>query len=109
MSERPTFYFAFRGDAVAYSSQRRPRIYLTKEMAERNYPAWREGRAEFVEYAPVKHGKWIYNTDEFSPHMRCSICGYNKPIAAGENIEQEPFCYCCNCGAKMDLEGQGND
>ena len=50
----------------------------------------------------VKHGEWIYNTDDFTPKMRCSVCGYNKPIAAGENIEQQPSDYCNKCGAKMD-------
>lgn len=50
----------------------------------------------------VKHGKWIYNTDDFTPKMRCSVCGYNKPLVAGENIEQDPNDYCNKCGAKMD-------
>lgn len=51
----------------------------------------------------VKHGKWIVNTDDFVPKYRCSICGYNKLIAAGEGIRQEPAYYCNNCGAKMDI------
>ena len=50
----------------------------------------------------VKHGEWIYNTDDFTPKMRCSVCGYNKPLVAGENVEQQPSDYCNNCGAKMD-------
>ena len=49
----------------------------------------------------VKRGHWIYNTDDFTPKMRCSVCGYNKPIAAGENIEQEPSDFCNKCGADM--------
>lgn len=57
-----------------------------------------------AEYAEVKHGKWIYNTDDFSPKMRCSVCGYNKPLVAGVGIEQEPNDYCNKCGAKMDGE-----
>ena len=64
----------------------------------------------FIESQPTadvveaKHGEWIYNTDDFTPKMRCSVCGYNKPIAAGENIEQQPSDYCNKCGAKMDGE-----
>lgn len=50
----------------------------------------------------VKHGKWIYNTDDFTPKMRCSVCGYNKPLVAGESIEQNPNDFCNKCGAKMD-------
>ncbi len=52
-------------------------------------------------YRKQSEGEWIYNTDDFTPHHRCSICGYNKPIAAGEGINQEPKNYCPNCGAKM--------
>lgn len=106
MKKNQHIYFTFKSGEAVLDSQLRPRMYMSIESAKKNYPAWQEGKAEFVEYAPVKQGKWIYNTDEFSPHMRCSICGYNKPIAAGENIKQEPFCYCCNCGAKMELEGK---
>lgn len=54
--------------------------------------------------APVKHGRWILNTDNFTPAKRCSCCGYNKPIAAGENITQEPENFCPACGAKMDAD-----
>ena len=57
-----------------------------------------EPTADVVE---VKHGKWIYNTDDFTPKMRCSVCGYNKPIVAGEGIEQEPNDFCNKCGADM--------
>jgi hypothetical protein len=49
----------------------------------------------------ILQGEWIYNTDEFSPKMRCSVCGYNKPIVSGENIKQEPDNYCGKCGSKM--------
>ena len=57
-----------------------------------------------ADVAEVVHGKWVYNTDDFTPKNRCSVCGYNKPIVSGENITQEPKNYCPNCGAKMDKE-----
>lgn len=50
---------------------------------------------------PVVHGDWIINTDDFTPKKRCSVCGYNKPIIAGENVNQEPDTYCANCGSLM--------
>lgn len=57
------------------------------------------------------HGHWIYNTDEFTPKMRCSVCGYNRPIKCICNgsvsamvVEQEPANFCNNCGAIMDEE-----
>lgn len=48
-----------------------------------------------VEYAPVKHGQWVY--DHWC-EFKCSICGQfsdSKPHKGKEN-------YCPNCGAKMD-------
>ena len=50
----------------------------------------------------VKHGEWIINTDDFTPKMRCTACGYNKPIISGINIKQKPNNYCPNCGAKIE-------
>ena len=58
-----------------------------------------KNKADFVE---VKHGEWIYNTDDFTPKTRCSVCGHNKPLVAGESVKQEPNDYCNKCGAKMD-------
>ena len=55
---------------------------------------------------PVVHGHWIHNTDDFTPKKRCSHCGYNKPVVAGENIDQEPDDFCNKCGAKMDEEAE---
>ncbi len=57
-----------------------------------------------ADVAEIRHGKWICNTDDFTPKYRCSVCGYNKPIVSGENITQEPKNYCPHCGAKMDKE-----
>lgn len=61
---------------------------------------------EVVDAAPIVNAKWIYNCDKFTPHNRCSNCGYIKPMIAcdGSNVEQEPQNYCNNCGARMDLE-----
>lgn len=56
----------------------------------------------------ISQGEWIYNTDEISPKMRCSVCDYNKPIVSGENIKQEPDNYCSKCGSKM-KEGVDNE
>lgn len=55
-----------------------------------------------ADVAPVVHAKWLINTDEFTPKKRCTNCGYNKPIAAGERLREEPEKYCPNCGAKME-------
>lgn len=50
-----------------------------------------------VEYAIVRHGKWIY--DHWC-EFKCSECGEwsnSKPYKGREK-------YCPNCGAQMDLE-----
>lgn len=52
-------------------------------------------------------GEWIYNTDDFTPKKRCTNCGYNKPLVAGEAIKQEPDNFCPNCGA--DMRGETHD
>lgn len=48
--------------------------------------------APMVEYAPVKHGKWVVagNTTRY---YICSVCG--KPGDCFDN-------YCRSCGARMD-------
>lgn len=60
--------------------------------------------APTVDVRPERHGHWIANTDNFTPALRCSACGYNKPEIAGEYLRREPENYCPNCGAKMDGE-----
>lgn len=67
-------------------------------------------RAPTIDAAPVVHARWEVNTDDFTPRKRCSNCGYNRPIKAGENIKQEPETYCNACGARMDApERAGKD
>ena len=51
-----------------------------------------------------KQGRWIYNTDDFTPAYRCSACGYNNPMIAGERVSQGAMNYCPNCGAKVGKE-----
>lgn len=48
----------------------------------------------------VKHGKWIESYDN-SWHYDCPFCndGY-----ATINIDERPYNFCPNCGAKMDKE-----
>lgn len=50
---------------------------------------------------PAVNGHWIINTDDFTPKKRCSVCGYNKPIPAGERLKKIPENFCPNCGADM--------
>jgi predicted RNA-binding Zn-ribbon protein involved in translation (DUF1610 family) len=65
--------------------------------------------APTVDAVEVKHGRWTINTDDFTPAYRCSVCGYNKPMIAGERVSQGAMNYCPNCGAKMDGERKDNE
>lgn len=58
-----------------------------------------------IDAVPVVHAKWVVNTDDFTPKKRCTNCGYNKPMKAGDGIEQEPEAFCPSCGATMDENG----
>lgn len=63
--------------------------------------------APTADVAPVVRGRWIPNTEAFTPANRCSACGYNDPeiaICRGtyQFVRQESRNYCPNCGAKMD-------
>ena len=33
---------------------------------------------------PNENNKWIYNTDDYTPKLRCPVCKYNKPIISCE-------------------------
>ena len=52
-----------------------------------------------VDAAPVRHGHWIYHTDNLFPNdstQECSYCHEEESLTLhNEN-------YCPNCGAKMD-------
>lgn len=57
--------------------------------------------APTIEARPVVRGEWKVNTDDFTPAYRCSACGYNKPMIAGERASQGAMNFCSNCGAEM--------
>ena len=67
--------------------------------------------APTIEAAPVKHGRWE-NTTEFFPwqeddglrRYHCSVCGKRVTVSREHKIT-DIFPY-CNCGAKMDEEGE---
>lgn len=54
------------------------------------------------EVQPVKHGRWIENSDpgqNINEHYMCSVCGSTFHNWANDN-------YCSNCGARMDGESE---
>lgn len=71
-------------------------VFLTRETAKKEKLIREQTETE-----------WEINTDEFTPKKRCVVCGYNKPIPAGENLAPEPEKYCPNCGAKKRIAQPG--
>ena len=60
-----------------------------------------------ADVAPVRHGRWKYNTD--FQVWNCSECGENPHKGTGVVVAEENLpAYCPHCGAKMDLEDENH-
>lgn len=46
-------FIAFQDGEAVLDSQLRPRMYKSREQFEKSFPAWRDGKADLVEYAPT--------------------------------------------------------
>ena len=46
-------FIAFQDGKAVLDSQLRPRMYKSREQFEKSFPAWQDGKAELVEYAPT--------------------------------------------------------
>ena len=53
-----------------------------------------------VEFAKVRHGRWIFGSTLGHSWMKCSECCKSQD---GQTL---CFTYCPNCGAKMDAESK---
>ena len=56
-------------------------------------------KAPAVDAEVVRHGRWKLETKRLAS---CSSCGMLRDIET-----QTAWCYCPNCGAKMDAEVEG--
>lgn len=68
-----------------------------------NYEATRKAIFELpaADVAPVRHGRWKYNTD--FQVWNCSECGENPHKGTGVVVVEENLpAYCPHCGARMD-------
>lgn len=67
-----------------------------------NYEATRKAIFELpaADVAPVRHGRWKYNTD--FQVWNCSECGENPHKGTGVVVVEENLpAYCPHCGARM--------
>ena len=49
-----------------------------------------------ADIVPLKHGKWIFGATNGISWMKCSECNV---LQLGQTLT---YCYCPNCGSKMD-------
>lgn len=57
--------------------------------------------------APVIHAKWIEYP--VAHYFKCSVCKYTVPFRKAVLINgKRAYNYCPSCGAKMDLDKEGN-
>lgn len=76
-------FIAFQDGEAVLDSQLRPRMYKSREQFEKSLPAWRDGKAELVEYAPPL-------TPPNKPTYPCDLCVYNPP----SSLDGKPCTYC---------------
>ena len=59
-------FIAFQDGEAVLDSQLRPRMYKSREQFEKSFPAWRDGKAELVEYAPTltPPNEWVNRVRE---------------------------------------------
>lgn len=102
-----TLFIPFHAGESVSDSQRRPRIYKSRQMFESAFPerSLRRDGVELVEYAEVRRGEWIpveiRKSFGILKGVKCSRCGTDR-FGADAN-------YCPECGAKMRRKENGAD
>ena len=74
-------FIAFQDGEAVLDSQLRPRMYKSREQFEKSFPAWRDGKAELVEYAPTltPPNEWVSVYDrlpEPGERVLATDCGF---------------------------------
>ena len=77
-------FIAFQGGKAVMDSQLRPRMYKSREQFEKSFPAWRDGKAELVEYAPTL-------TPPNEPLTLGLVDKYGAPLYAGDTVAADKF------------------
>ena len=86
-------FIAFQDGEAVLDSQLRPRMYKSREQFEKSFPAWRDGKAELVEYAPTltppNEPPPCYQPDGDGCAYQC-YDGDDEPI---DKCKESPLCY----------------
>lgn len=101
-----SIFIPFKNGRSISDSQCRPRIYKSEENFKKSFPLHNRNWNELIEYAEVKHGKWIDEPlDKFRKwKSTCSVCGWYGVSNYDSYVDIYDFDYCPACGAKMDKE-----
>lgn len=74
---------------------------IMSEPPDAHYPHWYADKIKPIpaaDVAPVRHGRWISNEGDVLFH--CSEC--ETQISTSWDYDDLQWCYCTNCGARMD-------
>lgn len=99
-----------RADVLAYPIRA---DHCDREHANEHFILGIESVLEYVEQlptadvAPVAHGRWVVKIDALGrEYTVCSACNSNFRIKQDSGrllrVDLRGFCFCPNCGAKMD-------
>ena len=81
---------------------------IMSEPPDAHYPHWYADKIKPIpaaDVAPVRHGRWISNEGDVLFH--CSEC--ETQISTSWDYDDLQWCYCPNCGAKMDIPDTEED
>ena len=73
---------------------------IMSESLDAHYPQWYADKIKDIpaaDVAPVRHGKWEWDTDDI---YMCSNCAEKSHVK--EVMGRPEWVYCPNCGAMMD-------
>lgn len=91
-------FIAFQDGEAVLDSQLRPRMYKSREQFEKSFPAWRDGKAELVEYAPTLPQPSNEALALEYREYRCAECGHEWM----EDCDATDYPnYCPGCGNEL--------
>ena len=97
-------FIAFQDGEAVLDSQLRPRMYKSREQFEKSFPAWRDGKAELVEYAPTltPPNEWV-SVEEGLPDAEKEV----RLFCVNTNVRGFMFHQGC-AGMILIIPGTGN-
>ena len=102
-------FIAFQDGEAVLDSQLRPRMYKSREQFEKSFPAWRDGKAELVEYAPTltPPNEWV-SVEERLPEYNPGTGAKSYWVAKKDNAGnwQMKIAQYCDYGYAMTMDAE---